>query len=424
MGWTLIGIIFFVTMLVILLAGWLTDKTVVITSYSTEKLRNATIYYYLPENILKIKSTAKIAVTYESEDTALISKLELIEQTFDAKTEIIADTSHLLALNYCPNILMADEIKYAVNHKGLLETINVTTEDRLAHIISKLTNAKETTENSFLGQTEKHVIYNVRNNKKTITKILEFTRDFEIKTISVNAAENLIEWRICIANEFGVESPKFITAHFNISSDDAQSNLVPLPNIINASSCKDDFSIPGILTRPLVNKKLLLKTKGEYNSKDVSIDIIIADTNRIINIPITRSPFVKKSNTITIVDGLVISNEIVHPSIVEGFVSIPVNVAKALISIPAQLIQLKIDNTKRESEFEKARFSLQSSINENRKASLEQKAELEDLKENNQVNEKGKKDELEKIKLDLQKSIDKISSDLENLKTDGRIKFD
>jgi hypothetical protein len=59
------------------------------------------------------------------------------------RPESIADTKDLLSLNYKPNALMSDDIKYAVNAKGLLETVNITTEDKNSRYISKLAEAPQ-----------------------------------------------------------------------------------------------------------------------------------------------------------------------------------------------------------------------------------------------------------------------------------------
>ncbi|WP_379091465.1 hypothetical protein [Pedobacter sp. UC225_65] len=128
-------------MMIVLITGLLSGCAVVKTDYSSQSKKNATVYYYLPESLVKIRASVKVAVVYNADDSTLNESSKVIEQSFETSTEMIADTKDLLSLNYRPNALMADDIKYAVNAKGLLETVNITTEDRTAAIISKLAEA-------------------------------------------------------------------------------------------------------------------------------------------------------------------------------------------------------------------------------------------------------------------------------------------
>ena len=172
--------------IVVLVSGLISSCTVVKTNYSSDAKKEATVYYYLPESIIKIKATTKVAVVYNA-DSTLTGSSNIIEESFVITSEIIADTKNLLSLNYNPNALMADDIKYAVNSKGLLETVNITTEDRTADIISKLAEAPQVILGTSTG--EKKAV-------NTIVKIKEFTSDFTIKASAISSSAQTIKWNL------------------------------------------------------------------------------------------------------------------------------------------------------------------------------------------------------------------------------------
>ncbi|MCE1198106.1 MAG: hypothetical protein LWW85_03985, partial [Marinilabiliales bacterium] len=102
-----------------------------------------------------------------------------------------------------------------------------------------------------------------------------------------------------------------------------------------------------------------------------------------------------RTNKITMQDGLVLSNEINNPSSVEGFAMIPVNIAKAIVSIPTQLVQFKFDNTTKLEALEKEKLNYEKALRENEKYLYTRQQELE------------------KVKLDLEKARLTNASDLE-----------
>ncbi len=335
---------------------------VVQTDFSSNALKKATVYYYLPETILKIQATAKVVVIYNAENK-LTDSNQIIETHFVIKPEMIGDTSELLALNYKPNIFMSDVIKYAVNAKGLLETVNVTTEDRTTEIISKLpiTLNEATKSSSFTNLTE-----------TTIVKIKEYSSDFEIKVSEIPHLSKPIGWNIVVYNELGIdELPKILNASFNISSEDIPKTSPSLSAIINKDS-NSNAPINGILTRPLKNISIKIDFKGDTNNSNFCLasNVMVADVTKLIVVPVNRTDFVKRINNIGIQNGVILNHEITKPSSVEGFFAIPINIAKAILSIPAQIFQFKFDNTKKSDELEKLQQGFEKFLQESQKNTL------------------------------------------------------
>ncbi len=338
MEWSFI--IIGLSIIIITLARLLSSYTVVKTNFSADAKKPATVYYYLPESILKIRTSVKVAVIYNSDDNTVNASSRIIEQNFATTTEIIADTKDLLSLNYKPNVFMADDIKYVVNTKGLLETVNITTEDRTADIIAQLAEAPK------VGL---KLAEDAGRAANTIVKIKEFSADFAVKASTISSTPFPINWQIIIPNELGKDEFITVQGDFKISSPDLASNTPKLSELINGTNATaNNVEIDGILTRPLKNIELKFESAGINNT--LPLNVVIADNSKLIVIPVKRTAFVKRVNNIGIQDGVIFSNEIKKPSSVEGFVTIPTNIAKALVSIPAQLIQFKFDITKRFEE--------------------------------------------------------------------------
>jgi hypothetical protein len=407
---------------VILLTGVLSSCSVVKTNYSNAAKKNATVYYYLPESVLKIRATAKVAVVYNSDDSTLNSSSRIIEQNFATTTEMIADTKDLLSLNYKPNALMDDDIKYGVNTKGLLETINITTEDRTADIIAKLAEAPQVILGTSGGATRA---------PNTIVKIKEYSADFSIKASTISITPLPISWQILITNELGKDEFITIQGDFKISSSDITSSIPSLSTLVNgANTSSTSQETGGILTRPLKNIQLKFESTTAGFNNSLPTNVVIADNSKIIIIPVKRTAFVKRVNKIGIQDGVILSNEITKPSSVEGFVSIPIKIAKAIVSIPGQLVQFRYDNTQRLDELEKAKLNYEKSIQESQKFALLKNQEIEKVKLDIQKTELSNQIELQKLKLELQKSLldaetkqleaqkalDAIKKELEDLK--------
>lgn len=381
--------------LVILLTGIFSSCTVVKTNFSTDAKKDATVYYYLPESVLKIRANVKVAVIYNSDDSTLNASSRIIEQNFVTTTEIIADTKDLLSLNYKPNVLMADDIKYGVNAKGLLETVNITTEDRTADIIAKLAESPQVVLGTSGGAAKA---------ANTIVKIKEFSADFAVKASSISSTPLPINWQMVIPNELGKDEFITVQGEFKISSPDVASNTTTLSALINGTNTTStSVETEGILTRPLKNIQLKFESSGFNNT--LPTNVVIADNSKLIVIPVMRTAFVKRVNKIGIQDGVILSNEITKPSSVEGFVSIPINIAKAIVSIPGQLVQFRFDNTKRFEELEKAKLSYEKTIQESQKFALTKELEIEKVKLDIQKTELSNQIELQKLKLELQKSL-------------------
>ncbi|MCE1200253.1 MAG: hypothetical protein LWW85_14910, partial [Marinilabiliales bacterium] len=268
---------------ILLLLGLLSGCTVVRTDYSDKARKVATVYYYLPESLIKLTVTTKVEVHY-GEDKKLNGSCKIIEQSFETSSEMIADTRYLLSLLYKPNALMTDDIKYAVNAKGLLETVNVTTDDRTSDIIAKLADAPKIILGSPISPS--------RSKKETI-QTKEFTSVFRIRASTIGTEKMPISWNIVLINEMGIDGDKqSVDASFTVRSDEKSAASAPLGEILNG---KDSLptKVNGILTRPLRNLFLTIEpiVHGTGLDQMLPVHLTVADAAKLIVVPVSRTLF-------------------------------------------------------------------------------------------------------------------------------------
>lgn len=393
--------------------------TVVKTNYSDSAKKLATVYYYLPETLIKITASAKVAVVYDPVSKALTDESHILEETYVFTPETIADTKHLLSLNYKPSVLMADKIKYGVDDKGLLESIDIATEDRTPDIISKLTEAPVTIFGVKGVVPEK---MNLPNINKPIVKIKDFTTEFAIKASEILTRNKSMTWNLILINEEGVdENVKSIDAGFTLSTDekpyfkdgDKLVNRNSDPKAVPSLECllkEEDTErkeTRGILTRPQRNIGIKIKSHNEilkFNSEYPTY-VSIADPTKLIVIPVERTAFVSRKNNIVFKEGLIKSNSIDKPSSVEGFLSIPIDIAKAIVSIPAEIIQFKINNTTNSTSLETAKLNYEKSLQQNQMYTLQKGLQMDSLQLEIQKADIRSQQALEKLKAELQTSL-------------------
>ncbi len=396
--------------------------SVVKTDFSSSNYKEGMVYYYLPESLVKITSNVKVAVYYQKADSLLTGSSRVIEQKFVVTTENIADTRELLSLQYKPNALMSDKLTYKVTDKGLLESVEVTTEDKTAAIVKQLANAPE----QILG-----IESSETRAPGTVLKLKEYSSEFFVKASDIMGREKEMPWNILITNELGKDDFALVSAAFKVK---IKGDVPVEKTIMQTVTESEGNQINGILTRPLLNADLLITTKMITGTEQVSESTIsIVDRRKVINVPIKRSAFVKRVNTITISEGIIKSNEITNPSSIEGFASIPIDVAKAIVSVPGQLVTFRYDNTQRLKKLEQEKGLLETELLKNEQFKLKRENEINKLldqiktEELTRANDASKLQfelqkqllEAEKTQLDMLKQLEALKKEIEELKANG-----
>ncbi len=98
-------------------------------------------------------------------------------------------------------------------------------------------------------------------------------------------------------------------------------------------------------------------------------EIALPNDGPVIAVPLTRTPFVETVTNVTFVDGTPNQVSIKKPSEALELVSVPVEVAKAILRVPAELIRLRFDissEKKKLAEIEKERIEAERELRKTR----------------------------------------------------------
>ena len=330
--------------------------------------------------------------------------------------------SFLFSFKNCKNAFANDELTIKINSKGLLESIKILAEDRLPNIVETITNAPS-------------VIFSTGGGDKDEgdVELVETIKEYS-KTMIVSPDElpNKFNWLISVSLEEGTSSEN-IDASFIIKK--SISNTIEATDIVTNLNENPEFK--GIFTRPIEAIKFSIEPqefKLKSSQSTHEFYEYLPSQTRLIKVPISRALFAKKVNNLTFENGMLIENEIKKPSEVEGFISIPINIAKAIVSVPAQLFQFRIDNTKKDNELETEIQKLQNTLLQGerneltnqlatdklvldaQKSLLETQKAIDDIKQ--EIISTNAKQALknEKELLELQKQIAELKKQIEELK--------
>jgi hypothetical protein len=303
-------------------------------------------YYFLPTASLTIKATATVVVNIVNFDDGTSSNgAKLTSLQLENTVNIEPDTNQLLTLQYNSFSFANDEIKLTTNNSGLLETISSTAEDRISSIIAEVSEAPK----KILSAQKLELAVEAEPAKKTAinttTQTTTYLKAFTILSEELQNGQFSRDWFINIDGSF--QSDLSVDASFNVS----------LP-AKRTKSLDGYFEIEGVLTRPLQKIKLSVTNVSLNSSIPIEYNILMPDPSMLIQVPIKRSLFVKKINLPKFSNGLLIENNINKPSEVEAAVSIPINILKAIFSIPAQLLSFKIAHVQQQTAFETASQNL------------------------------------------------------------------
>lgn len=351
----LIVVVVFLTILLLL-----SESAVVRSGKFTVNDSKGNLYYYLPKGLIKITSVAEVMI-YTEKERDQIKGMQLLSQSFVHETEIIPDASQILSLNYVNNVLYRDEIDIKINEKGLITNVDIETEDRLPNIIEALAQAPE---KIFTLTQMKKGEYEEKIDIDYIVTTEKFTRVFIFEPSDLPEKAN---WIIPKKDQYGGSMQ--VDASFTIK--------VHLPELkVDPGSFSLKEAVDGIVSRPMILHKFVIAPYAqELNNQEVEFYESLPDTNLNFIIPIKRALFSKVNNNMLFSNGLIMGYKMEKPSEVEGFISIPVNIAKAIISIPTQLFQFRIDTTKRKTELEKEVLNLNKAVSEKEQYSLLQAME-------------------------------------------------
>lgn len=398
------GVILGISIVYAIIAYSNTDKTIFKTVVATGTLPEDVIaYYYMPAAIIKITAVAKAEIITVAA-TSDFKVATLKELTITAATELLPDTSQLLMLTYPGNSFVKDDIKITTDESGLLSNASVVAEDRFSHIISALFKASS----EILKKGEAALTADDAAPAVTV-ETKEYTKEFIITPDGIKAGKsNSFLWVIDIPDTANKKTE--LDASFKVTF----SALIPVTGtttvVVNNVSDGN-----GIYVRPPIALQtgVLPDNKNSLAKIDVSSAIItVPDIDRAILIPVTRAVMVEKKQTLTLKKGMLLENAITKPSEAEAILEIPVNILKAIFSIPGQLLSFRFNHIQQQKTLATEDAALAKVILDSEKAKLGTEAELAKAKLDVQKTMVSYEQELLKAKMDTQKALIDAEKDI------------
>jgi hypothetical protein len=113
-------------------------------------------------------------------------------------------------------------------------------------------------------------------------------------------------------------------------------------------------------TSDLINLARLAKLDPDSSDQGFLISKVFQLPNKspVLSVDLTRSPFITKEYDLQFIDGILSSYSLKKPSEVLAGLDIPINVAKALVALPANLVTFKVNMTTKAIQLQKAQADL------------------------------------------------------------------
>lgn len=274
--------------------------------------------YTLPMTMMKL--TVRID---DKDDAVTVDKPEL---------ERVPDGKMLFNLDYLADITSDDSFKVELDDKGFLKQVTVAADDKKGPIIKVIAST---------------VLTLMTGIPVPVTGL----KEGEMRSIRVNRGGILLQQTINPNNlaELCELNAKLLKYDLRVDveefgTDDRNNKQLPETN--------DSSNRSGIFYRPLLPYKVSISTYDRPKKEWEVFNAYVIQTENIsplISVDISRSYFVKRETTLMFNTGVLTSTEVKKPSEVLGLVKIPLEIATAIVGIPQQLLQFRIDYSSKQT---------------------------------------------------------------------------
>lgn len=234
------------------------------------------------------------------------------------------DIDQLFSLNHVRTAFAEDKIDITLTASGLLSKVTISADDKIPAFIQKLAEfAKEAaTAAAAVGG------FGVKDAKEggpfRYVFLVDPTVEDDLKTVN--------------------EALKEVKCYLEVT-------LHPVPTIDHTP--KDGVFTKerqAIFYRPALPYKLSFKSTSLSTSRaEVQTALSLPNKAPVMALDLARVSFGVYTNEITFHDGMLTEVKLAVPSSALGFMSIPIDIAKAIASIPAEILKVKLDLSSKEA---------------------------------------------------------------------------
>ncbi|MHB9072578.1 MAG: hypothetical protein ACYC6G_03555 [Desulfobaccales bacterium] len=262
-----------------------------------------TMGYFLPKGLIRVQLKPDPVKTNDLQLTTSV--------------RYIQDPGYFFTLKYLPMTTFDDNIDVKLTELGFLDAIVVTTTDKKREIVGKVIEiAKEIAKiTTFPGTVAK-----LEAKGKVPNIDVEFDPDLFLN------AERKTERRV-------LEDRFFKPYNIKVNLE----RTFPGGNFTKQGPTDQK----GIYYRPLLPYELSVECETEAIYKNETI--LLPNEAPIMAIDLTRGAFIKKAMTLNFKNGILTQITVDKPSEVSAALDIPLDIAKAIVSLPTELIQFKMN---------------------------------------------------------------------------------
>ena len=360
--------------------------------------------YYLPDTEITLQLDFDLEVSYADKE---IKEVKLADYTIQLATRTVADMRKPLVVEYQSNLLFNDELDIKVTEQGLLDSTIASSEDQTTQIITDLADApKQLTDHAINRMVENSTAADSSTSDITHVEIQKRQKKLVFKGSELTSGKQ---------EEWGIEL--YVSNSQNGSSKKEKFGVVLKPKIERGKSHKKGESgeFIGLVTRRRVNAEFEIVLFDEkLNEYHGQVSTAIVDTTVDYPIELKRKPFVKNETNLVFKEGFLLQHKAITPSSYHGFISIPIEIGKAIMSIPGQLFSFKVQRIKDQTTLATEQLALVNAQNSLKNAALGQEVALSKLRSDLQKNRTNAQLELAKFELSVATATDEISKAMKN----------
>jgi hypothetical protein len=308
-----------------------------------------------------LESTHVDLTTQESTDHAAESKLfinkvayflpqgrlRLQMQSTGEKCEItvseisVPDPKMLFFIDYKHSIFSNDsKVKVGVDPKtGLLTTIETVTEDKTSSIIVGVTQIAR----AVLGLPAPAGVLEAVPPRCQLDRTFDpfSDKDFETVLSLIRTQDSGVKCLQLKSHEKTVREVCFDEATKKVGTVTGSPEKA-----VKSEGTSLNGATPGVFYRAALPYEFVVKFSDSVQPSTV---VYLPNASPLLNIDISRAAFVENKYTITFENGMLKEISWVKPSEVQGFISIPIDIDRAVVAIPGELLTVKVKdiNTER-----------------------------------------------------------------------------
>jgi hypothetical protein len=252
-------------------------------------------------------------------------------ETIKVETIYEPDEQHYYLLKYTTNIGFDDDITMAVNEKGLLSSIDVTTTSKIPDIVKKV--------GEIAVSALEIAVMRGQISEKPFELIIDPEEIPEYPKKPNEKSRKTYGWEKYITS-ISLEHPKAISFLYESASQSASEH----PPDENRCICY----------RPALPFKLRLLVGEVYIERVV----YLPNYSKLITFDITRPAFVQQIQNLTFTDGLLTQVRLKKDSELLAFLGIPADLVKTAAGLPLALMEFKTQNVQGETSLLQAQTAL------------------------------------------------------------------